>query len=99
MTWKHALKFERAWQSGFKASCMRHMSHFVPARGAVGKLQVLSSLLHTRTWRAHALRVHLVEPRRDATTRHVAARDARRVAALNGYAYVSRVLCAHRDDS
>jgi hypothetical protein len=93
-TWKHALKFERAWQSGFKAPCMRHAARFAPARGAVGKLQLLRTLLHTRTWRAHALRVRLVTY--DAGP-HAAARDARRVAALDGYAHVSRVP-ATRDD-
>ena len=90
LTWKHALKFERAWQLGFKAACMRHVSRFKPSRGMLGKLQLLGALLRTRAWRAHALRVCLID-RRATGAPHAAACAARCMAALDGYACVSRV--------
>lgn len=84
----HALKFERAWQHGLAAPCMRDVSHFRPSRGVTGKLEVLHALLHTRAWYAHALCVCLARPQgSDACS---AARDATRVAALD-YSYVERV--------
>ena len=60
-TWKHALKFERAWQMGFRGSSMRHVTQFQPSAGAMGKLQLLVPLMfHVRPWAYCTLRVHLV---------------------------------------
>jgi len=60
-TWKHALKFERAWQRGYAAACMRDAARTGESvQGVVGKLRILCALLITPTWYWHVLHVHLV---------------------------------------
>lgn len=81
LTWKHALKFERAWQLGFASACMRDVARF-PTRGVLGKLRVLHALLHTRVWYWHALHVTLVSGASPGVC-------DRRAAALDGYVRLS----------
>ena len=74
-SWKHALKFEHAWQQGLRGSGMQHVARFRPSAGATGKLQLLASLMfHTRPWVWHNLTVHVVSDHR--AHRHVHAREA-----------------------
>ena len=65
---------------------MRHVPHFTPRRGVVGKLQLLCVLLRTRTWYAHRLRVCMV-------VHDIVRRDAPRAAALADWARVVHVPC------
>ena len=85
-TWKHALKFERAWQLGYAAACMRDAAPTSEStRGAVGKLRLLRALLITRAWYWHTLHVHLVRGAQRASV--CAQREA--VLANRGHAHLS----------
>ena len=75
-SWKHALKFEHAWQQGLRGSRMKHVAQFRPSAGATGKLQVLAPLMfHTQPWVWHQLSVHVVA--NHGADRHMLAREAR----------------------
>ena len=85
---RHARKFETAWQLGFRSSYLRFTARFVPTRGAVGRAEVLHSLLVSRRWRDHQLCEHVVRLGPDATAGE-RARFERMEAALCGYRYVT----------
>lgn len=60
-TWKHALKFERAWQLGMKAAEIFHVAGTAQAsRGVLRKMEVLRALLYTPAWYLHGLHVTFV---------------------------------------
>ena len=67
---------------------MRHVAHFRPTAGVIGKLQLLRALLFAREWRSHCLVVRLVQsltpcPREQTLYRKMEL-------ALQGYPHIVR---------
>ena len=55
-------KFEKAWQLGRTARCMRAAASFQVKPGPMGKIMVLSHLLRCARWLSLQLTIVLVKP-------------------------------------
>ena len=87
-TWKHALKFERAWQLGMKAAEIFHVAGTAQAsRGVLRKMEVLRALLYTPAWYGHGLHVTFVCL--DATSERSAQRERAWWAPMGEYPFQS----------